>query len=69
MKEGVRLTTQFSSAKKREVLDEIIDNAISLPLESQELILGMAKAMRYTRECVMRQGGPEQACKTSEQMI
>ena len=48
------MTTQISSTQQAEVLDEIIDNAIDLPVESQDLLLMMAKAMRYTRECVIR---------------
>ena len=43
------------------MLDEIIDNAIELPVESQDLLLMMAKAMRYTRECVIRQSSAEQS--------
>ena len=39
-----------------ELANEIIDNAILLPVESQELLLMMAKAMHYTRKCVLRQG-------------
>ena len=36
------------------VLDEIIDNAIGLPVSSQDLLLMMAKAMRHTRNCLMQ---------------
>ena len=35
------------------ILDEIINNATGLPLESQDLLLMMAKAMRYTRDCIV----------------
>lgn len=55
------MTTQISSTQQAKVLDEIIDNAIELPVESQDLLLMMAKAMRYTRECVIRQSSAEQS--------
>ena len=46
---------QTGSVEKVKVLDEIINNAIGLPLESQDWLLMMAKSMRYTRDCVVRQ--------------
>lgn len=49
------LSTQFDSGRQTGIADEIIDNAIGLPLENQELLLMMAKAMQYTRNCVSRQ--------------
>lgn len=48
---------QESSVKKVKILDEIIDNATELPLESQDWLLLIAKSMRYTRDCVIRQSG------------
>lgn len=46
---------QESSVKKVKILDQIIDNATELPLESQDWLLLIAKSMRYTRDCVIRQ--------------
>lgn len=37
------------------VLDEIISHAAGLPADTQYLLLMMAKAMRYTRECLVGQ--------------
>ena len=44
-----------NSIRKTEILDEIIDNATCLPIESQNLLLMLAKAMAYTRDCIARQ--------------
>lgn len=49
------MTAQIGSVEKVKILDEIIDNAIELPLESQDWLLMMAKSMRYTRNCMVRQ--------------
>lgn len=57
------MTTQKGSAQQLKVLDEIIDNATGLPVESQDLLLIIAKAMRYTRDCMLRQGVAEQPHK------
>lgn len=46
MKEQKKVRNQM------EILDELIDNATGLPLESQELLLMMARGMAYTRECM-----------------
>lgn len=40
--------------KQTELLDELIDNATGLPVESQELLLMMARGMAYTRECMSK---------------
>lgn len=50
------LSTHSHSDGQTQIADEIIDNAIELPVENQELLLMMAKAMQYTRKCVLRQG-------------
>lgn len=50
------MAVQNNSGQKTKIADEIIDNAIGLPVENQELLLMMAKAMQYTRKCVLRQG-------------
>lgn len=42
---------------------EIIDNARGLSIENQKLLLMMAKAMRYTRECMARQDALNQSEK------
>lgn len=36
-------------------LDEIIDSASELPLEYQDWILELAKAMAYTKRCMLNQ--------------
>lgn len=59
------LTTQNSSIQQIKVLDELIDNAIGLPLGSQDLLLMMAKAMRCTRDCMARSDETESSYKTA----
>lgn len=55
------MKTQKDPAGRPTILDEIMENAVSLPVESQDLLLMMAKAMRHTRDCLIRQaGGGEQ---------
>lgn len=49
------------------LLDEIIDNAAELPLESQNWLLLIAKSMRYTRDCVIRQSEAKQSHKSPKQ--
>ena len=49
------LIKRKSSIEEIKVLDEIIDNAMELPLESQNLLLILAKGMAYTRSCVTKQ--------------
>lgn len=49
------MTTHNITAQQVKVLDELIDNAIGLPVDSQDLLLMMAKAMRCTRDCMVRQ--------------
>lgn len=58
-KEGITLTTQLPSTINITILDEIIDNASELPLESQDWLLMMAKSMRYTRDCIVRKNEAE----------
>lgn len=57
------MAVQTSSANKAAIINEIIDNAVELPLESQNVVLLIAKSMKYTRECVMRQKEAEECCK------
>ena len=47
---------QNVSRENTKVVDEIIDNAAGFPVESQYMILMMAKAMQYTHNSVLRQG-------------
>lgn len=54
---------QDGAIRQTKILDDIIDNAITLPVESQDLLLMMAKAMRHTRNCIMRQRTIEQPRK------
>lgn len=49
---GKTLTMQKDSEQTKKVLDEIIENAIELPVESQNLLLMMARAMQYTKKCM-----------------
>lgn len=45
------MAMQLDSNRQKKVVDEIIDHAIELPVENQEILLMMAKAMQYTRDC------------------
>jgi len=47
---------QSNSKRKTKIADEIIESAKGLSVENQELLLMMAKAMQYTRNCISRQG-------------
>lgn len=53
------LTKDTTSTEQEKVLDNIIENAIGLPLDNQEVLLLVAKSMRYTRECMMSKGDVE----------
>ncbi len=50
------------------ILNEMIENAAILSLESQYLVLMMAKAMRYTRSCVKQNKAAEQLRKAPRQI-
>lgn len=50
------MSMQSDSKRQTKIADEIINNAIDLPVENQEILLMMAKAMQYTRNCMLRQG-------------
>lgn len=65
-KEGRSLTTQIEPGRQRTIADELIDNAIGLPVESQDLVLMMAKAMQHTRQCIRRQEVCGQSCENLE---
>lgn len=47
------------STKKDLVIDEIISNATELPLEKQEMLLVIAKAMQYTKNSIMRENATD----------
>lgn len=57
------MATQNTTVQQVKVLDELIDNAIGLPIGSQDLLLMMAKAMRHTRDCMTQQDVAEQPRK------
>lgn len=42
-------------SQQTDILDELIDNASGLPVESQNLLLLLAKSMAYTRDCLTKQ--------------
>ena len=48
------LTMQNKREGQKGVSDEIIDNAAKLPVEEQQMLLTVAKAMQYTRSCILR---------------
>lgn len=52
-KEELALKAQSTTVQHTNVLDELIDNAVGLPVGSQDLLLMMAKAMRHTRNCLI----------------
>lgn len=55
------MITKTSLTQQKKVIDEIIENAVGLPIESQGMLLMMAKAMRYTREYMLRQSSVGQS--------
>lgn len=57
------MTMQTESVSKVAIVNEIINNAVELPLEGQNVVLLIAKSMKYTRECMMRQKEAEECCK------
>lgn len=63
----MELAMQLNSVNKVSVLDEIIDNAVELPIEGQDFLLMIAKSMRYTRDCVIRQIEADQSLKSPKQ--
>lgn len=61
------LTTQNNGIEKISTLNQLIDNAIELPLGSQNLLLMMAKAMRHTRDCIEHKSA-DQSRKQEEEV-
>ena len=49
------MTKQNVSVQEIRILDELVNNAIGLPLESQNLLLLMAKGMSYTKNCLLEE--------------
>ena len=49
----IALIVQNERAGQKRVADEIIDNAAELPVEEQQTLLTVAKAMQYTRSCIL----------------
>ena len=60
------MTAHFNSGQDRGIAGKIIGNAMELPLENQELLLMMAKAMQYTHNCMLHQktGRPSSGSET-----
>ena len=54
------MTMQKEEELQNRVLMEIIDNAKELPVESQNLLLILARGMVFTRKCMMRQNAADQ---------
>lgn len=54
------LIEQKEEERQNRVLMEIIDNAKELPVESQNLLLILARGMVFTRNCMMRQNAADQ---------
>lgn len=51
---------------RREILDEIIDNAAKLSIESQYLVLNMAKAMKQVHSPETKRGSAQYSRKKPE---
>ena len=47
------------------LVDEIINNASTLPLECQELLLSIAKGMAFTKNCIAREQLKSEEQKTA----
>lgn len=54
------MTMQKKEEQRDRILKEIIDNAKELPLESQNLLLILARGMAFTKNCMMRQNAADQ---------
>lgn len=54
------MTMQKEEERQNRVLMEIIDNAKELPVESQNLLLILARGMVFTHNCMMRQNAADQ---------
>lgn len=58
MKKGrIRLAGKMESTGGAKIVDTVVEQAMELPIESQEIILTVAKAMQYTRYCMKKEEG------------
>lgn len=60
------MTNQIKPNEENETLDNLIDNAKKLPLDSQMVLLMVAKAMRYTQDRINGSDGAGQMDNPSE---
>lgn len=58
-RKGAVLTKEKDSVDQGKVLDQIINNATGLPPDNLEVILLIAKSMKYTRERMMKECNKE----------
>ena len=56
----------MKSDREKSLLNELIDGAAELPLESQRLLLILAQSMAYTRDCIAKENSPEPHQPTTE---
>lgn len=57
------MKTQNNSDSQANLLEKILDNAIELPLESQNSLLMLAKGMAFTHECLTKREGTSEPTK------
>lgn len=55
------------SVQQVKILNELIENAMGLPIESQNLLLILAKGMAYTRDCLVKQSTAEQTPTSADE--
>lgn len=55
------------SVQQVKILNELIENAMGLPIESQNLLLILAKGMAYTRDCLVKQNTAEQTRTSTDE--
>lgn len=48
---------KMESTGGAKIVDTVVEQAMELPIESQEIILTVAKAMQYTRYCMKKEEG------------
>lgn len=48
---------KMESTGGAKIVDTVVEQAMELPIESQEIILTVAKAMQYTRHCMKKERG------------
>ena len=62
MKGGNAVSVQKTSVT---LIDDIINNASTLPLECQDLLLSIAKGMAFTKNCIAREQLKSEEQKTA----